>query len=282
MIRVVTEPSRPQGDAASPFFAPRAGPAALCLHGLTSTPFETVPVARALSTAGFSVSAPLLAGHGVDAATLGRTRWQDWLASAEAGFEELRAASGGGPMALIGFSMGGLLALRLARLRPTEVSALVVASAPLRLRPWQSAAVKAWRRLPRFLRRGRLAALRKKNGSDVTDESVRRENPGLREMPLAAVAELVALGGIVRRDLPFIRQPTLVAHGQRDQTVALQCSYELAGCIASDIVEQLWLPRSGHLLGVDVERNQLASVVVRFLRRHLPSMAAVPKEASPA
>lgn len=254
----------------------------LCLHGLTGTPYEVAPLAHALRVAEFSVSAPLLAGHGGTTATLAATRWHDWLASAEAAFEQLREASGGGAVAVLGFSMGGLLALRLARLRPESVSALVALSVPLRLRPWQIAGAKAWRRLPAFLRRGRLAVLQKRGGSDVTDQDVRRDNPGMPELPLAGIVELVDLAEIVRRDLTFIRQPTLVAHGELDHTIALQASYELAGSLAAEIVNRLWLPRSGHLIGVDVEHAELAEAVVRFLKQHLPREGATSPESRPA
>jgi len=252
----------------SPIFIPGGGPAVLCLHGFTGTPYEVAPLVRSLSCAGFSVSAPMLAGHGESAAILASTRWQDWLASAEAAFNRLRAASGNGPVALVGFSMGGLLALRLARLRPQSVSAIVVMSAPLRLRDWQVALARAWARLPVFLRRGRLATTRKRGGSDVTDARVRAENSALAEMPLAGIVELIELAEVVRRDLTFIRPPALVVHGERDRTVRQHASFELAGSIASDVVERLWLPRSGHLVAVDVEHAQLCEAVVRFLTRH--------------
>jgi carboxylesterase len=252
----------------SPIFCPGGGPAVLCLHGFTGTPYEVAPLARGLASAGFAVSAPMLAGHGKDAATLAATHWQDWLASAEAAFAELRATAGHGPVAVAGSSTGALLALRLARLHPQAVSALVLMSTPLRLRDSQIALARAWSHLPGFLRRGRLATRSKRGGSDVTDDAVRAENPSLMEMPLAGIVEVIELAEVVRRDLTFIHRPTLVVHGERDHTVPLQTSFELAGSIASDVVERLWLPRSGHLVAVDVERAQLCEAVVRFLTLH--------------
>jgi carboxylesterase len=250
----------------------------LCLHGLTGTPYEVAPLAHALAAAGFSVSAPLLAGHGQTTAVLAATRWQDWLASAEAAFEQLVQTSGGGRVAVLGFSMGGLLALRLARLRPDGISALVALSVPLRLRPWQIAAARAWRLLPGFLHRGPLAVMRKRGGgSDVTDAEVRRENPGLPEIPLRGIAEVVELGARIRRDLAFIKQPTLVAHGGLDHTVDLQASVELASGLASEVVNRLWLPRSAHLIGVDVEQARLAEAVVQFLIQHHRGAIASPE-----
>jgi carboxylesterase len=266
----------------SPSFATQRGQAVLCLHGLTGTPYEVAPLAHALAAAGYAVSAPLLAGHGESAATLAATRWQDWFAAAEAAFDGLRAVQSGGTVAVLGFSMGGLLALRMARLRPQHVSAVVALSVPLRLRTWQTAAAKAWRRLPAFLRRGPLATIRKRGGSDVIDTDARRENPSLPEMPIGSVAEVVDLAALVRRDLAFITQPVLVAHGEQDHTVDPKASYELAGSLAGPVVEQLRLSRSAHLIGVDVERSQLAHAVVQFLNKHRQPEAAASPESQPA
>jgi len=241
----------------------------LCLHGFTGTPYEVAPLARAAGAAGFAVSAPLLAGHGETARALAVTRWTDWLASADAALDRLRADTGGRPVAVAGFSMGGLLALRLARTRPGAVSALVLLSVPLRLPAWQAGFLRGFRHLPGFLRRSRPAMLRKRRGSDVTDPKVRGENPSYPEMPLAGVAELAALAELVRRELSLVTVPALVAHGELDRTVPQTASFELAGSLASATVERLWLAHSGHLVLVDVEHPRVCAAVTDFLARHL-------------
>jgi carboxylesterase len=264
----VTDLRVPGNGDKSPIFLPGEGPPVLCLHGFTGTPYEVAPLAHALAAAGFAVSAPLLAGHGGSAAALAATRWQDWLASAEDAFDRLHSAANGGRVAVAGFSMGGLLALRLASTRPAAVAALALMSVPLRLPGWQVAVMHGFARLPGLLRKSRLAALPKRGGSDVTDARVRAENPALPEMPLAGVAELVALSEVVRRELNLVQVPALVAHGERDRTVPQSVAFELAGSLASATVERLWLPRSGHLLAVDLERTQLCEAVARFLADH--------------
>src|SRR4051812_23731529 len=134
---------RPGTGDKAPLFR-RGGPrGVLCLHGFTGTPFEVRPLAESLAGRGFTVAVPALAGHCGTMAELSRTRWPDWLASAERGLDELLQEVGGGKVAVAGFSLGGLLALRLARLRPESVAALAVMAAPLRLRPYQVTAVRA-------------------------------------------------------------------------------------------------------------------------------------------
>jgi carboxylesterase len=273
--------ARPGDGDKTPFFHKAAGTtgsgpgrAALCLHGFTGTPFEVRPIAEGLAAQGFTVSAPLLAGHGGTVADLASTRFTDWLFSAEQALLALRREVGDVPVAIAGFSLGGLLALRLAHRHPSWVGALAVLAAPLRLRPLEVAAIRAWLRLPRFLRAGRLGVLPKARGFDLFDDDMARRNPSLPGMPLAGVHSLIELGALVRQDLPEIMTPTLVMHGSLDRTVPLEDSLELAGTIGTQALERLWLPRSGHLLAIDVERRTVVDAVVRFFGKHLSPTSA--------
>jgi carboxylesterase len=248
----------------------------LCLHGITGTPFEIRPLAEALGRRGCTVHAPMLAGHGGSLADLAASGWQDWLASAEAALDGLIARVGGGPIAICGFSMGGLLALRLARLYPERVAALVVMSTPLRLRRFQVAGIRALARLPIDYRAHPAACVPKLAGSDVSDPDLRYENPGLRAFPIAALEALLDLMDTVREDLPAIRTPALVVHGRQDHTVPMEDSLELTGCLGSEIIERLWLDKSFHIVTLDVERDTVIDGATRFLAQHAgwPAAAA--------
>lgn len=262
----------PQGDGdARPFFIPgrpeRAG--IVCLHGLTGTPFEVRPLAEALAREGHAVAGPLLAGHARTPQDLVRTKWPDWLASAEASLDHVLEETGGAKVALVGFSTGGLLALRLARLRPSAVGALSVISTPLRMKTSQVRAIRWLNRLPKRVCESPLGYVPKWGGPDVQDAAMKSRNPGLPVMPLPALDSLLDLMQVVRLDLASISQPTLVAHGKKDQTIPIEDSLEIAGSLGSLDIERLWLPRSGHLVGIDVEKHVLAQALVKFFDRHL-------------
>jgi carboxylesterase len=240
----------------------------VCLHGITGTPFEVRPLAEALGRAGCTVEAPTLAGHGGTLGELAAVGWEDWLRSAEEAMQRVRARVGGRPIALAGFSMGGLLALRLARLHPEQVSALVVMSTPLRLRRLQVIGIRAVSRLPFDLRKLPGLCVPKLNGSDISDPEVRYTNPSLRAFPVAALKGLVDLMDTVRADLPAIRTPTLVVHGRKDHTVPMEDSLELTGCLGSEVIERLWLEKSFHIVLQDVERGEVVDRALRFLGRN--------------
>jgi carboxylesterase len=241
----------------------------LCLHGITGTPFEVRPFAEAFGRAGFSVEAPMLAGHGATLADLARTTWADWLASAERALDALRARTGDRPVAICGFSMGGLLALRIARLYPERVAALVVMCTPLRLRRFQVGAVRAIARLPIDFGRWSAASIPKPNGSDVSIPEMRHGNPGLPAFPIAALKQLFALMDVVRADLPSVRAPTLVVHARHDHVVPMDDSLELTGSLGSEIIERLWLDRSFHVVGLDVEADVAVEAATKFVAKVL-------------
>jgi carboxylesterase len=239
----------------------------LCLHGITGTPYEVRPLAEALGRLGCSVEAPTLAGHGGTLSDLAGTTWNDWYGSAEAALARLEARTGGGPTAICGFSMGGLLALRLAHLHPGRVSALTLMSMPLRLKPLEVLGIRTVARLPVDFRAHPHAAVPKLAGSDVSDPALRYMNPGLRAFPIAALENLLDLMDAVRPDLPAIQKPTLVVHGRHDHTVPMEDSLELTGSLGSAVIERLWLEQSFHLVLLDVEKGTVIDAVTRFIAK---------------
>src|SRR6202034_3106811 len=84
----------------------------LLCHGFTGSPQSLRPWAQFLAEAGLTVSVPLLPGHGTSWQEMNRTTSDDWLATAGQALAELRAQCD--EVFLMGLSMGGCLALRLA------------------------------------------------------------------------------------------------------------------------------------------------------------------------
>jgi carboxylesterase len=238
---------------AGAFDLPGAGSAAvLCLHGLTGTPYEVRPLAEALAAAGVRAVGPLLPGHQSPGA-LAKVRHEDWTAEAVRLHRALRAQHE--RVYVLGVSMGGLLALSLAA--AGGVDAAVVIGVPLRLRQPLGALVPLLRLLVPFPA--------KSGGSDIRDPEARARHPSMPVMPLAAVRQLQHLQRRVRADLGRVASPVLVAHGALDRTAHPADSHEIFRSIASVRREHLVLPRSGHVVPVDLDGPILAAAAVRFL-----------------
>lgn len=248
-----------------PFFLPGQGAAGvLLLHGFTGTPFEMSLLGRALADRGFSVAAPLLAGHGLDVRALAATGWPEWLASAEAALLDLEERLRGAPLAVVGLSMGGLLALELCRRHPDRLRAACFLSTPLWLPSWQMRGIAALGRL-------RGISLPKLAGSDVWDQAMGRANPATPRMPVTSLLSLCELMDAVRRRLGQIDRPALLAHAVHDHTAPYACLGELARGLGTPRADLrcLSLPRSFHLITLDVEREVLFAAIGDHLARCL-------------
>jgi carboxylesterase len=254
-----TEGAAPALDAGA-FDLPGDGyAAALCLHGLTGTPYEVRSLGEALSGAGVRALGPMLPGHGGEPAALRRTPYTAWLEAARS--EVLRLRRDSEVVFGVGLSMGGLVILALAAEHAFD--AVVCVGVPLRLRQRGVGLARFAKHLIR--------ELPKRGGSDIRDPEARARHPGMPVMPLAGIAELQRLQGVVRARLAEVRVPLLAAHGAQDATAFPGDAQTLLQCVASAEKEHLLLPRSGHVVPVDFDAPLLAAAAVRFLsgrRRH--------------
>jgi alpha-beta hydrolase superfamily lysophospholipase len=116
-------------------YAPRAEPfdlagdrrGVLCLHGFTGTPYEVRYLGGRLAAHGLTVRGPALPGHATRLEDLVDKTWRDWADGVTAAYDDLAARCD--RVAVVGQSLGGLLALDLATRR--SPAAVVSLAAPL-------------------------------------------------------------------------------------------------------------------------------------------------------
>lgn len=215
-------------------------PACLLLHGFGSTPFEMAPVAERLTAAGAACLAPLLPGHGRTVDAWRRTGFEDWAGTAETHLRAMQAEHG--RVAVIGMSMGGALALRLAqrlgRDGPVGVATIATPVWLYSFFPWR---MRDWR-LPLT---PLLARLRPVWPMPPRSEASKAIAPWQGYEGIMALEPLVSLmRGLktVRRDLPKVRCPLLVLHSEGDKTAPADNAREIAARSGSTAKRLVMLP----------------------------------------
>lgn len=259
--------------------------AVLFIHGFTGSPYELHLLAQHVykEGAGPHCAAPLLAGHHRTVAELAATRWTDWLATADEAlntlYRDVRKTTGRRPqLAVIGLSMGGLLALELARRYPAvtddddpddrpAIATLSVLASPIFLPPRQTRAIRRLAATSLFRR----LAVPKLFGADLRERNRPRPPLRPRAMPIAALDSLLDLMEEVRGHLGEVEQPAFLAHGMKDHTAPYASMAAIAAGLGTppESLRCLALPRSYHLIPLDVEREILFEEVTNHLDRYL-------------
>ncbi len=104
----------PVMPGAEPFHHDGGSVGVLLCHGFTGTPQSLRPWAEHLAAAGLTVALPRLPGHGTTLAEANLTHWEDWYAELDRPLAQLRERCD--EVFVMGLSMGGTLAIRLAEL----------------------------------------------------------------------------------------------------------------------------------------------------------------------
>jgi carboxylesterase len=242
-----------EGDT---FFWEGGSVGVLLLHGLTATTAEVRLLAEKLYAAGYTISAPLLPGHGTKPEDLNETTWRDWAWTAEKAYHHLATVCD--HVFVGGESTGGALALYLAARHDDIVGILCYA-------PAIKLAISTHNLVRLYVAAPLVHFLPKENvgGNDFWQ--------GYKVNPLRAVMELLRLGQEVRRQLPRIRQPLLTMQGRQDRTVSEDAGEIICNGVSSELKVQKWLEASGHIILLEDELPEITAVTFKFMQDALNS-----------
>ncbi len=187
-----------------PFFlAPRKpnGQAVVLIHGFGASPREMLPLGKRLHQENFTVYGVRLPGHGTRPEDLATRKAEEWLATAEKGYQSL--AEMGFATSAAGLSTGALITLKLALQQPLKK--LILLSPFLQLdhvlAPF--AGVLSY-----------LIPYQKKEISPA-------EQPFYyQQRPLKGIAQINRLCRQLRRRLDLITAPSLILTSTGDATIA--------------------------------------------------------------
>jgi len=231
------------------------------VHGFIASPAEMRPFAERLARLGHPVMGVRLKGHGTSPWDLRERRWEDWLASVERGFSIVRAFAP--RIAVVGFSTGGTLALRLAADVPEGLSAVVGIAVALRFRNRNMVFV------PIVHGANRLVGWVSSHEGLMPFRSHRSEHPHInyRHMPIRGLYELRRLADDVEDRLPEVRLPVLLLQGSADPVVEPSGAHRAHARLGSNDKRLVMIPSERHgILYEDIGDTQRA--IIDFLAEH--------------
>lgn len=242
----------------------------LLIHGITGSPVEMKYIAKALHRQGYTVHAPLLAGHGVDTAALRRTTWQDWYESVVRAADALARTVD--TMYVAGVCIGGMLGLHLAR-NDRRVRAATVYSPLLQYDGWNA---PYHYRLGRFtvplavhLGISRWINLKERPPFGIKSDRIRHllGADGLRGtlpvFPVDTLHQNLKLISATRAILPEVSVPTLLVHAREDDLSGPNNALYVQRHIGGPC-EIAWMHNSYHMVHIDQEHATVAKRTCAF------------------
>lgn len=222
--------------------------AVVLVHGWTGTPGHFRMLGDVLSSAGYTVAAPILPGHGTSLADLLRFGWRDWVGEVVTTCQDF--VDEGRRLHLVGLSMGGAIGLLAAPVM--GAASLSVINVPLE--------VKSRRMWMATMFRGSTRVLEDDPRVPPDDEAL----PYFQQYdgtPVGSIADLRDITRAARRNLGAVTCPALVVQSLRDEIVKPESGRVVYAGISSVDKEMLWLRESRHNALVDGERDVIHEAI---------------------
>lgn len=240
-----------------PFYFPgTSGKAVLLIHGWTSTSYEVRRLGSYLNEQGFTVSAPLLRGHGTVPKDLENIQWIDWLSDIRKSYEELKKNHE--KVYVGGTSIGSNLAILLAGEKP-DISGLVLMATPYKIKLERTSMLFA----KFMLLFGRYNKKFYPPTFGVSTTITRLIS--YQSYPIVSALETFDLVKESRKKLGAIHQPCLLIQSLSDHVVAKNSIDEIYSRINSKVKERKYIKRAYHTFISDIKNESVFEDVLDFI-----------------
>lgn len=227
----------------------------LLVHGFTGTPASMRPWAHYLNDRGYTVSVPLIPGHGTTWHDLNRVSWEEWPAKVERELSRLKQQCS--KVFICALSMGGGNSLYVAARHQEKIAGLVLVNPMIHIPGVQIKFVHIISRI-------------QKSRASVGDDI---KKPGVTEwgydaLPLKGVAQLYKYLKLARTGLPSVKTPTLLFHSVDDHILPVSNTEIIMSELGASQKKRIELVNSFHVATLDYDAEMIFENSRLFIEEH--------------
>jgi carboxylesterase len=225
------------------------------VHGFTGSPISMRPWAEYFHERGYSVSVPLLPGHGTKPGDLNQVKWQEWPAKVEEELDWMH--SQGMTVFIFGLSMGGGTTLHVALKHSSSLAGIVLVNPMIHVKfiPPQV----AW-----FI--SRFQKMRDSVGDDIKMPGVTEH--GYDSLPAVGVYQLLKMLSYTRKRLHDVTAPLLLFHSKEDHTLPVSNTEIIMKGVGSIPKQRIELVNSYHVATLDYDKEIIFENSLIFVQSH--------------
>lgn len=253
---MTSHPAATIRPGAEPFSADGGPIGVLLSHGFTGSPASMRPWGEYLAARGHAVRVPRLPGHGTTWKDMNQTTWDDWHGELNTALTDLRSRCD--KVVVAGLSMGGAQALRLAQLRPDDVSAVIVVNPAIASARFDVKLVPLLKWVVPSMP-GIGNDIKKPGGDEV----------GYDRTPLKALHSMMQAWTDIRADLSSITAPLLYLRSTEDHVVDEASTSLIMDGVSSTVREKVMLENSFHVATIDNDAPEIFQRSAAFIDQHV-------------
>jgi carboxylesterase len=226
------------------------------VHGFTGSPISMRPWADFFHEKGYTVSVPLLPGHGTKPEDLNKVKWQEWPAKVE---EELKWMKDQGLNVFIfGLSMGGATTLNVALKNSSDIAGIVLVNPMIHVRfvtPQIAWAIS------------RVQKMRDSVGDDIKAPGVTEH--GYDSLPAIGVYQLLKMCSYTRKRLHDVISPMMLFHSKDDHTLPVSNTEIIMAGVGAKQKQRIELTNSYHVATLDFDKEIIFENSLLFVQAHI-------------
>lgn len=228
----------------------------ILVHGFTGTPASMRPWAHYLNERGYTVSVPLMPGHGTTWHDLNKVTWEQWPARLQVDIDQMKKKCA--KIFICALSMGGGNSLYVAARNQDSLTGLILVNPMIHIPGIQIKFVNIISRI-------------QKSRASVGDDI---KKPGVTEwgydaLPLRGVAQLYKYLKKARAGLPTIQTPTLLFHSVDDHVLPVSNTDIIMSELGASDKRRIELANSYHVATLDHDAETIFENSRIFIEEHV-------------